>query len=658
MTTPRAPALGATPVTGGTRFAVWSGGATKLWLCLFDARGEAELDRIPLERGPDGVFAATVPGIGAGARYGLRADGPYDPDRGLWFDPSKLLVDPHAVTLDRSFAWDPVIAAPRGTGIDSAPFVPKAIVTPLPAPRPPEAPRFRPGGLIYELQVRAFTRLHPAVPEAIRGTVAALAHPAVLDHLTRIGVDAVELMPVTAWIDERHLAALGLRNAWGYNPVVFLAPEPRICPGGMAELAAAVTALHGAGIGVILDVVYNHTGEGERAGSVLSLRGLDAQAYFRHHEGGHLVNDTGTGNTLDCSHPATRRLVLDAMRHFVGQAGIDGFRFDLAPILGRNGHGFDPDAALLREIAADPWLGTRVLIAEPWDIGPGGYALGRFPAPWLEWNDRFRDRVRSFWQGTPNGPGDFATALAGSGDVFPPPQTRTVNFVAAHDGFTLADLVSYDEKHNEANGEANRDGHGTNHSWNHGVEGPSDDPMVRTARRRDMRALLATLFASRGTIMLTAGDEFGRSQSGNNNAYAQDNETTWLDWEGRDTELEAFTAALAAFRRARPALSDPVLLTGEPEPNGLPDVAWLTAGGKRKATADWEGHRCDAFAMVLARGGDGRLAVLFNRTASEVAFRLPTRPGHAWPDARRGRIAVAPRSVAFAAEIPTGKPKP
>jgi glycogen operon protein len=385
---------------------------------------------------------------------------------------------------------------------------------------------------------------------------------------------------------------------------------------------------------------------------VLSLRGLDAQAYFRHHDGGHLVNDSGTGNTLACEHPATRRLILDAMRHFVGQAGIDGFRFDLAPILGRDGRGFDPDAPLLKEIAADPWLGSRTLIAEPWDIGPGGYALGRFPAPWLEWNDRFRDRVRSFWQGAPGGPGDFVTALAGSGDVYRPPETRTVNFVAAHDGFTLADLVAYDEKHNEANGEANRDGNGTNHSWNHGVEGPSDDPAVRAARAADQRALLATLFASRGSIMLTAGDEFGRSQSGNNNAYAQDNEITWLDWRGRDRELEAFTAALAAFRRVHPSLADPALLTGAVGPAGLPDVAWLTAAGKPKTTADWEEGRSGAFAMLLANGGDGRLAVLFNRGTRAASFRLPARPGFAWKDGARGRIAVAPRSVAFASELP------
>ncbi len=409
-----------------------------------------------------------------------------------------------------------------------------------------------------------------------------------VDHLVRLGVDAVELMPITAWIDERHLGPLGLTNGWGYNPVAFLAPDPRLCPGGIAELAATVAALRDAGIGVILDVVFNHTGESDVFGPTLSLRGLDATAYFRHAPDGRLINDAGTGNTLACDHPATRRLILDSLRHFVGHAGVDGFRFDLAPILGRGAGGFDPHAAIFAEIAADPLLGDRVMIAEPWDIGPGGYQLGRFPPSWLEWNDRYRDRVRRFWRGDSHMLGAMATAVAGSSDVFDPPATRSVNFIAAHDGFPLADLVAYAHKHNEANGEQNRDGHSENLSWNNGVEGASDDPQVRAMRSRDRRALLATLFASRGTIMLTAGDEFGRSQGGNNNAYAQDNATTWLDWEGRDRELEAFTAGLAAFRRAHPELAGPEFLTGRTDAGDIPDVAWLTAAGQPKTAADWE----------------------------------------------------------------------
>lgn len=538
--------------------------------------------------------------------------------------------------------------------------MPKALVAALPGLGAPPPPVFRPGGLIYEVPVRPFTILHPDVPAKIRGTVAALGHPAVLEHLTRLGVDAVELMPLNAWIDERHLAPLGLRNGWGYNPVSFLALDPRLCPGGIEELTAAVSALRAAGIGTLLDVVFNHTGESDAQGPTLSLRGLDARAYFRHGPDGRLANDAGTGNTLACDHPATRRLILDALRHFVGRAGVDGFRFDLAPVLGRTAQGFDPRAETLAAIAADPLLADRILIAEPWDVGPGGYQLGRFPTPWLEWNDSFRDRVRRFWRGDAHMLGEFATAVAGSSDVFARPATRSVNFIAAHDGFTLADLVSHRHKHNEANGEANRDGHDENLSWNCGVEGASDDPAVRAERQRDRRALLACLFASRGTIMLTAGDEFGRTQSGNNNAYAQDNRVTWLDWEDRDQALEAVCAALAAFRRAHPALSDPVFLSGAAGPRGIPDVAWLTPAGHPKTAADWTAARGSALAMLLGRGGDGRLAVLFNRSRREIPFHLPAREGHRWRDAPDGSMIVGPRAVVFTPEEPLsdGGPAP
>lgn len=639
-------ALGAQLGPGGLTVSAWSGAARRLWLCLFD--GETET-RIAMERSPQGLFHATVPGAGAGARYGLRADGPFAPERGHRFDVSKLLVDPHATRLDRPFAYDPRLGA---FGVDTAALMPKAVVEaagPL-VPAPP--PLFRPGGLVYELPVRPFSMRHPDVPEALRGTVGALAHPAILEHLTRIGVDAVELMPITAWIDERHLGPLGLVNGWGYNPVAFLAPDPRLCPGGMEELAATVAALRAAGIGVILDVVFNHTGESDAFGPTLSLRGLDNAAYFRHAPDGRLINDAGTGNTLACDHPATRRLILDALRHFVGRAGVDGFRFDLAPVLARAGTGgFDPRAALLAEMAADPLLADRVMIAEPWDIGPGGYQLGHFPPDWLEWNDRYRDRMRRFWRGDAHMLGEFATALAGSSDSFAPPATRTVNFIAAHDGFTLADLVSYCHKHNAANGEQNRDGHGENHSWNNGVEGATTDPAVLAERRRDLKALLSTLFASRGTIMLTAGDEFGRTQGGNNNAYAQDNAITWLDWQGRDRELEAHVAQLAALRRAQPRIGDARLLTGAAGSDGIPDVSWLTPGGRVKQPADWDNVHVPGLAMVLGDGGNGRLAVLVNRSRHETIFHLPQRPGYAWLEAPIGPILVAPRSIAFAVEV-------
>ena len=603
-----------------------------------------------LERGPDGVFAAEVSGVPIGARYGFRADGPFDPARGLWFDPAKLLVDPYAAAIDRAFAWNPRLAAPRDAEIDTASLMPKAVVTHLAPLGPPEAPVFRPGGLIYEVPPRPFTLLHPGVPAALRGTVGAIAHPAVLGHLKRLGVGAVELMPIAAWIDERHLPPLGLSNGWGYNPVAFMALDPRLCPGGMIELATTVAALRAEGIGTLLDVVFNHTGEGDAEGPTLSLRGLDGDAYFRRGPDGHLINDAGTGNTLDCAHPATRRLILDSLRHFVGRAGVDGFRFDLAPILGRTGTGFDPAAPLLDEMASDPLLADRVMIAEPWDTGPGGYQLGNFPEKWLEWNDGYRDRVRRFWRGDAHMLGAFGTAIAGSSDIFPTPVTRSVNFVAAHDGMTLSDIVAYRRKHNEANGERNRDGHDDNITWNHGVEGPTDAPSVVAMRELDRRALLATLFASRGTIMLTAGDEFGRSQGGNNNAYAQDNRVTWLDWDGRDRGLEDYCAGLAALRRAHPALADPMLLTGEVGPDGIPDVAWLTPAGKVKTSADWHDGHGMGFAMLLGRGGDGRLAVLFNRSAHPLTFHLPPREGHVWEDAAEGVVAVGPRAVVFVAE--------
>ena len=446
---------------------------------------------------------------------------------------------------------------------------------------PPAPPRFARGGLIYELNARAFTMLHPDIPAAQRGTVAALAHPSVIAHLQKLHVSAVELMPITAWIDERHLPPLGLTNAWGYNPVAAMALDPRLCPGGVAELRETVAALHAAGIGVLLDLVLNHTGESDVHGPVLSLRALDNAAYA-HEPNGALINDTGCGNTLNFGHPAVRALALATLRHFVRHCGVDGFRFDLAPVLAR-GPGFDPAAPFFAELAADPQLADRVLIAEPWDIGPGGYQLGQFPANWLEWNDRFRDDVRRFWRGDV-GVGLLATRLAGSADLFGP-DCRSVNFLAAHDGFTLADCVAYEHRHNHANGEDNRDGHGENFSWNHGCEGPSHDPRVNAARAEDLRAMLGTLFASTGTVMLTAGDEFGRTQHGNNNAYCQDNAAFWLDWAGRDTALEDHVAALSAARAARRAEFAQFPQGGE----------WLAPSGAAMTVADWEDPASDGF---------------------------------------------------------------
>ena len=625
--------LGASITSEGIRFAVWSGAAERIWLCLFDRTGERETGRLEMTPEGGGVHALFVPGLPAGTKYGLRADGEYAPGRGLWFDPQKLLVDPYAVAIDRPYVCHPRLAAPRGEGADTAPLVPKSVAAPLPEPTAARPPLFSPGGLVYEIPVRAFTMRHPDVPPAERGTLRALAHPAVVAHLQKLGVSAVELMPVAAWIDERHLPALGLANAWGYNPVTFMAPDPRLAPGGIDDLRHAVAALHAAGVGVVLDVVFNHTGESDGLGPTLSLRGLDARAYYRHDQAARLVNDTGTGNTLACDHPVVREMILDSLRHFVRHAGVDGFRFDLATVLGREGGIFTPEAALLRDMRADPLLAGRVLIAEPWDIGPGGYRLGGFPPPFLEWNDRFRDDVRRFWRGDAGTVGALATRLAGSSDVFGHgrgQKTRTVNFLAAHDGMTLADLAAYGHRHNEANGEENRDGHGDDLSWNNGVEGASADPEIAVRRARDVRALLATLFASRGTIMLTAGDEFGRTQGGNNNAYAQDNEVTWLDWDGRDRELEAFAASLSALRRKVPALAETDFLTGSPPE--APDVAWLTETGAPMDEAAWRDAARRRLTMLLGEGTrqGGRLAVLVNGDRRACRFCLPQRAGWRW----------------------------
>ncbi|WP_267397499.1 MULTISPECIES: glycogen debranching protein GlgX [unclassified Sphingomonas] len=506
--------------------------AAPVTLCLFDGATERQ---VPMREVSE-LWVADVPGVGAGQRYGYRTAA----------DPAKLLVDPYAVELDRPFRYDPALAEP---GAETGHLVPRAIVPAAPSSAPADLPPplFTPGGLIYELNVRGFTMLHPDVPEAQRGTLAALAHPAVIAHLQQLRISAIELMPIVAWIDERHLPPLGLTNAWGYNPVVPMALDPRLAPGGVDELRATVAALRAAGIGVILDLVFNHSGESDVHGPTLSMRGLDERLYYAHATDGTLINDTGTGNTLDCARPAVRALILDSLRHFA-RAGVDGFRFDLATVLAR-GPGFDPAAPIFAEIAADPLLASRVMIAEPWDIGPGGYQLGHFPGDWLEWNDRYRDDVRRFWRGDGEA-GALARRMTGSSDLFAGKHSRSVNFIAAHDGFTLADTVSYEHRHNLANGEGNRDGHGDNHSWNGGSEGPSDDPAVLARRNADVRALLATLFASRGTIMLAAGDEFGRTQRGNNNAYAQDNPIGWVDWTGRDRALEAFVAQLADLRHA------------------------------------------------------------------------------------------------------------
>ncbi|MBK9394073.1 MAG: glycogen debranching protein GlgX [Uliginosibacterium sp.] len=653
--------LGVSVEAAGVNVAVVSRHAERILFCLFDDTGQYEIARLPLPGRLGEVHHGFIAGVQPGARYGLRADGPWLPDHGHRFDPAKLLLDPYADTLDRAFEWHTLLASVRASSVDTAQWVPKAIVglawTPAPRPTP------RKPGFIYELSVRAFTRRHPGIPPEIRGTVAALAHPEVIAHLKRIGVDTIELMPLMAWIDERHLHPLGLRNAWGYNPVSFFAPDPRLAPGGLAEIRAAIAALHEAGFQVILDVVFNHTGESDKFGGAVSLRGLDNALYYRHVSGnpGVLVNDTGCGNTLALDQAPVLKLVMDALRHWVIATGVDGFRFDLATVLGRLPHGFDSQAPLLAAIRQDPLLSTLTLIAEPWDIGPGGYQLGAFGAPWHEWNDHYRDEVRRFWRGDYGMVGALATRIAGSSDLFHGshrPPSASINFIAAHDGFSLRDMLSFSAKHNHANGENNADGKNHEVAWNCGVEGETSDPQVLSRRQGDARALLATLLLSRGTPMLTAGDEFGRTQHGNNNAYAQDNETTWLDWQNADHALSDFVGQLAELRRRYPPLAHDAFLKGRADSTvGIPDAVWLRADGIPMRDEDWCHHALQHIGLALLQE-DCRVLLWLNAAESSAPLKLPpARTGYAWQQVLNSSSSLLtqtlpPRSVLLFAEVP------
>ncbi len=550
--------LGVVARDDGADVAVYSAHAKRIQMCIFD--GDTEVERIALTRGSDHVHRAFVSGLSAGQHYGLRAEGVFEPQHGYCFDHAKLLIDPYARAIDRHASWHEDYAR---FGAETGAIAPKCVVTDRLVPvvrKKTHVPKF-----IYEVPVKAFSKLHPDVQPQLRGTIAALASDAALAHFKRIGCDTIELMPIAAWTDERHLARSGLRNAWGYNPVSFFAVEPTLAPGGLRQVRETLATLHAHGFQVILDMVFNHTGESDFGGATLSLRGLDHASYYRMHDGT-LVNDTGTGNTLMLDHAPGVNLVLDAMRHWVA-LGFDGFRYDLATVMGRTATGFLPDAPLLRAIKADPVLREVVHIAEPWDVGPGGYQVGNFPAGWQEWNDRYRDDVRRYWRGD-GAVTTLATRLAGSSDVFQKPgrmPSASVNFVAAHDGFSLQDAVRYSAKRNHANGEDNRDGSSHEVAW---VAGDSAVAV---------RCLLATLFLSRGVPMLTAGDEFGRTQQGNNNAYAQDNEVTWLDWRKADGDLIDFVRSLSNIRNGHFAHFDGDFLTAENAqwfgPDGLP-VRW------------------------------------------------------------------------------------
>ena len=625
----------------GVNFALYSAAAESVELCLFDDQ-DREAGHYRLTECTDGVWHGYLPHCRPGQRYGYRVHGRYDPAKGLRCNPAKLLIDPYARRLSGDFSWSPAVfdfdaLDENGEFIpchrDSAPFMPKSVVS-----GPQEALGKGPGipwkeTILYEANVRGYTMRHPAVPEGDRGKFAGLRNKDVLAYLKALGITSLELLPVQAFIDEQFLARRGLKNFWGYNSLNFFTPESRYAgTDPVAEFRDMVNAIHDAGIEVILDVVYNHTAEGGADGPTLSFRGIDNLAYYRTSPGqpGLYVNDTGCGNTLDADHPRVRELVLDSLRYWVTEMGVDGFRFDLATVLGRSADGFHHDHALLGEITGDRVLRGAKLISEPWDPGPGGYHLGAFPSGWAEWNDRYRDCVRRYWRGDKGLAGEFAGRLHGSAEIFEPSARKpwaSVNFLTSHDGFTLSDLVSYADKHNEANGEENRDGHQHNYSSNHGVEGPTDDESINQHRRRQRLNMLATLMFSQGTPMLLAGDEFGNSQAGNNNAYAQDNQTGWLDWSGLETD-RAFleqVRSLIQLRRTTPLLRQDEYRHGRSSSRlGWPDIQWLRPDGSRLSGEDWHPTRSKAVVFADAQGGSSSaVAILINGSSKPVSFKLP-----------------------------------
>lgn len=596
--------LGATLDGEGVNFAVFSAHADQVELCLFTGDGTTERARIPLTERHGDVWHVYVADLGPGTRYGYRVHGPYEPEKGHRFNPHKLLLDPYAKKLAGRMTWDDSLmgyrpGAPQAdlsfNPADSAQSVPKSVVVDPGFNWGDDAPPHTPltDTLIYEAHVKGLTRTHPDIAPAVAGTYRALASEPILEHLTKLGVTAVELLPVHAFIDDRFLIKCNLGNYWGYQSIGFFAPDPRyMADGDIREFQTMVRRLHTAGIEVLLDVVYNHSGEGNELGPTLAFRGLDNASYYRlEHNPQFYVNDTGTGNTLNAAHPMVLKMIMDSLRYWVQAMHVDGFRFDLATVLGREAHGFDPHGGFLDALRQDPVLANVKLIAEPWDLGPGGYRLGAWPHPFGEWSDRYRDGVRKFWRGDDLLTADLSERLLGSAQEFDHSgraATSSVNFVTAHDGFTLEDLVSYTVKRNLANGEGNRDGKNENYSDNLGFEGPTGNRDIRAARDRRKRNMLATLFLSQGTPMLLAGDEIGNTQGGNNNAYAQDNATGWIDWSDPDLALLEFVQKLSALRRDHPVLRQRLFLHSLPRHrDGLPDLFWRLPGGRAPMRKDW-----------------------------------------------------------------------
>ena len=661
--------LGATWDGSGTNFALFSEVATAVELCLFgpgdDDRGGGRSPerRIALTETDGFVWHCYLPEVGPGQRYGYRVHGPYRPEHGHRCNPAKLLLDPYGKAVDGEVRWHEALFSYRMhdrsalNTADSAPYMPRNVVI---------DPHFDWGGdraprtpyhetLIYEAHVRGLTLRHPQVPPGQRGTYAGLAHPAVIEHLTRLGVTAIELMPVHQFVSERPLAGRGLANYWGYNTIAFLAPHNRYSSaaepdGQVAEFKAMVKALHEAGIEVILDVVYNHTAEADHRGPTLSFRGIDNAAYYRLQADRpqYYLDYTGCGNSLNVRHPHALQLIMDSLRYWILEMHADGFRFDLASALARELHDVDRLSTFFELVQQDPVVSQVKLIAEPWDVGEGGYQVGKFPPLWTEWNGKYRDTVRDLWRSRPDVLPEFASRLTGSSDLYETSARRpvaSVNFITCHDGFTLQDLVSYDHKHNAANGEDGRDGSDDNRSWNCGTEGPSDDPAVNELRARQVRNFLVTLFCSQGIPMLAAGDEMGRTQQGNNNAYCQDNEISWVDWEGvaKHADLLDFSCELSELRRLHPVFRRRRFFSGRPAAApgrggeaGLADIVWLTPSGRAMTAADWQVGYARSLAVFLNGNAitepgphgeplrDDDFLLLVNAHSAPVTFVLPT----------------------------------
>ncbi|HEX3553285.1 MAG TPA: glycogen debranching protein GlgX [Thermoanaerobaculia bacterium] len=656
--------LGATYDGAGTNFSVFSEMAERVELCLFDDSAGAGIEtRLDLPEVTAFCWHGYAPAVGPGQRYGFRVHGPWAPENGCRCLPAKLLLDPYAKAVEGMVEWNEAVfpyrfADPGGppNGDDSAPFIPRCVVTnpffDWGNDRPPRTPAHR--SILYELHVKGFTKRHPDVPEELRGTYTGLAHPAAIGHLKKLGVTAVELMPVHQLIHDGHVIERGLRNYWGYNSICYLAPHNEYAAGGrgqqVQEFKQMVKILHQEGIEVILDVVYNHTAEGNEKGPLLCFKGIDNAAYYRlmPDDRRYYMDYTGTGNSLNMRHPHVLQLIMDSLRYWVLEMHVDGFRFDLASTLARELHDVDRLSAFFDIIQQDPVISQVKLIAEPWDVGEGGYQVGNFPPLWSEWNGKYRDEVRDFWRGADGALDELAFRFTGSSDLYATNGRRpsaSINFITAHDGFTLHDLVSYNDKHNEANCEDNRDGESHNRSWNCGVEGTTDDPGVRALRGRQKRNFLATLFLSQGIPMLLAGDETGHTQGGNNNAYCQDNEISWLDWEGADRELLDFTAELIHLRRDHPVFRRRRWFLGTAIRGcDARDIVWLRPSGDEMSEDDWHDPGGRALGVFLNGQGigstdergekvvDDSFYLMLNAGAEPLTFRLPDRPhwGQRW----------------------------